>query len=127
MKIPTVDSLVKVRVRYTQGPRMIPPQPDFIEYTGKVVKPYKWVTGGQFCITGDEKFPIRTISSDSVVDLKIVKGSATEVDDAVKIFKVKGSKGDTYTVTRNKGVYTCTCVGFQWRKSCKHITSAATK
>lgn len=127
MKIPTVDSQVKVRVRYSQGPKMFPPQPDFIEYTGKVVKPYKWVKAGEFCITGDKNFPIRVIAVENVTDLQLISGSTKDVPDGVQVFNVKGSKGDSYNVTRANGSYTCTCQGFQWRKSCKHITSVASK
>jgi hypothetical protein len=36
-------------------------------------------------------------------------------------WKVKGSKGDSYTVTVGSGKIHCTCSGFQFRKSCKHV------
>ena len=40
--------------------------------------------------------------------------------------KVEGSKGNTYTVSRNKatGKITCTCPGFKYREKCKHLTIA---
>lgn len=39
-------------------------------------------------------------------------------------WEVPGSKGKTYTVTREPGGglnYTCTCPGFLYRGSCKHV------
>jgi len=40
--------------------------------------------------------------------------------------KVAGSRGNTYTVRRNKGnnELTCSCPGFKWRGKCKHLTKA---
>ena len=36
---------------------------------------------------------------------------------------VKGSKGSEYVVTRDGRSWSCTCVGFGFHKSCKHINS----
>lgn len=38
--------------------------------------------------------------------------------------KVQGSKGKIYTVTGHRGAWTCTCVGFGFRNTCKHVTAA---
>lgn len=36
---------------------------------------------------------------------------------------VKGSKGDVYTVTRRaNGSWFCSCMGFHYRKTCRHVT-----
>lgn len=41
---------------------------------------------------------------------------------SVKEYKVKGSKGDEYTVTISEVTgNTCTCTGFTFRGKCKHI------
>lgn len=34
---------------------------------------------------------------------------------------VKGSKGDVYYVNEKNGEYNCTCVGFKYHGTCKHI------
>lgn len=39
-----------------------------------------------------------------------------------KQFQVTGSRGDQYTVTETQGRWACTCSGFQFRNSCRHIT-----
>ena len=38
-----------------------------------------------------------------------------------KVWEVKGSKGNTYTVSRKSGAWACTCAGFKWRRDCKHM------
>jgi hypothetical protein len=35
---------------------------------------------------------------------------------------VKGSKGDSYTVSHIDGRYSCTCTGFKFHGRCKHAT-----
>ena len=34
---------------------------------------------------------------------------------------VAGSKGASYTVTENHGLWTCTCAGFKFRNRCRHV------
>lgn len=41
-------------------------------------------------------------------------------------WKVKGSKGDSYTVTSLDGQWNCTCPGFGFRRKCKHIDEVKT-
>jgi len=36
-------------------------------------------------------------------------------------WEVKGSKGDVYTVTENRGSWSCTCSGFKFRNQCRHV------
>lgn len=122
MRVPSVDSVIKVRVRYNQGPRMIPPQPDHSIYEGKVLSPYKWLNDRQFCMTGNDDWPIRVIHMDLVEDIQMLSGSFKNVDTGVKVYEVPGSKGAKYKVTRNSKGWTCTCAGFQFRKQCKHIS-----
>jgi type V secretory pathway adhesin AidA len=42
-------------------------------------------------------------------------------DSNVKSWTVAGSKGNTYVVTLEENVYNCTCSGFQFRGTCRHI------
>ena len=122
MLVPTVGSVVKVRTSYRQGPSMIPPRPAFHEYEGKVLPPYKWLNDRQFCMSGDNDWPIRVITMDFVEDLKILSGDAKKIDTDVKTWEVPGSKGNKYVVTRNSQGWSCTCTGFQFRKTCKHVS-----
>ena len=122
MRVPAVGSKIKIRVSYGQGPRMVPPQPGFREYEGEVIAPHKWLNDRQFCLTGSKEWPVRVISMDLVEDITMLKGTFHNVDTGVKVFTVSGSKGNTYTVTRNGRGWNCTCPGFQFRKQCKHIS-----
>lgn len=40
----------------------------------------------------------------------------------VETYKVEGSKGNTYTVTKDGGKLRCTCTGFTFRHTCKHLS-----
>lgn len=122
MKVPAVGSKIKVRVSYGQGPKMIPPQPGFNEYEGEVLPSHKWMNDRQFCLTGSSEYPVRIITMDLVEDIQLLKGKFKDVDTGVKVFSVKGSKGNTYTVTRNGNGWNCTCAGFQFRRQCKHVS-----
>jgi hypothetical protein len=106
------------------GPAMIPPRATTQVLEGRVVKAHKWLTDREFCITGDAAFPVRVINSAQVEDLEIISGSAQNIDTDVKTWTVQGSKGNEYTVSRWPGGWSCTCPGFQFRKSCKHTTNS---
>ena len=44
------------------------------------------------------------------------------IDDVKKMtWEVQGSKGNTYKVTLAGKLWGCTCPGFNWRRTCKHI------
>ena len=52
-----------------------------------------------------------------------VKSHPFKMEEAKSnLIKITGSKGNTYFVDPDK--QTCTCTGFQFRKSCKHIEQA---
>jgi hypothetical protein len=122
MRVPQVGSVVRVRTRYNQGPRMIPPQPDFTVYEGKVLNPDRWLTDRQFNISGNKDWPVRTINMLNVIDIEIVSGGFKTVNTDVKTWTVQGSKGNKYTVTRSSKGWSCTCSGFGFRRQCKHVS-----
>jgi len=45
----------------------------------------------------------------------------TTVKSNREVITVQGSKGNTYTVIKENGKATCTCVGYSFRKTCKHV------
>ena len=45
-----------------------------------------------------------------------------EVVSANPTWTIMGSKGDKYIVEKDGSVYNCTCSGFKYRGSCRHIT-----
>jgi len=95
---------------------------EFNYYTGEVVPNPRWVGPDQFCLsTGNPKFPFRVIDKDSVVGSDYVKKVASKI----RTVSVPGSKpGQSYLVELNGSASTCTCIGFGFRRSCKHIRMA---
>jgi hypothetical protein len=93
------------------------------EYTGQILPNPKWIASDAICVsTGDSQFPFRVIDRDRIVGLDISLALPRELKLNRATFIVNGSKpGTTYTVTRDHTQWSCTCVGFGFRKDCKHV------
>lgn len=122
MKVPTVGSKIVVTTSYSQRAAMIPPRPTTQSYEGVVIAPFKWLSDREFCMTGTKDFPTRVINMSSVVDIKVITGKLRTIDIDHKVWTVRGSKGNSYTVTRYSNKWDCTCPGFSFRKNCKHVS-----
>jgi hypothetical protein len=92
------------------------------QYTGTIVPNLKGFGNDVFCLsTGDAKFPVRVIEKDRCKTF-FQSYLPTPTASSKKLFSVKGSKpGSSYTVTCDGSHWSCTCVGFGFRKDCKHI------
>lgn len=44
-----------------------------------------------------------------------------------RVWTVKGSKGDEYTITERNESLQCTCSGFRFRGACRHVESIRSK
>lgn len=75
--------------------------PSYIEYDAVAVK------------TDNPEFPF------SVVPLRSVVGYVPSVDNSIETHEVV-SGANTYLVTVKGGKVSCSCVGFQFRRYCKH-------
>lgn len=93
----------------------------FAEYSGVILPNPKWVSSDSICLsTGDTQFPFRIIERERIMELG--KSVVSVSKPRSETFIVKGSKpGSTYTVTRDGTHWSCTCVGFGFRKDCKHV------
>ncbi len=115
------NSLYDVRDRYANGYV----GPEFNEYTGIVVHE-KWYGDDKIGLTTDMKhFPVRVLSRTNIVEVMGAKVDYTPVKSSRKTITVQGSKGNTYIVTKENGKATCTCPGFGFRKTCKHVQELA--
>jgi hypothetical protein len=124
--VPEIGSKIVVELA-TMGSNMIPPCSDTIQFEGEVLPSYKWLTDREFCLTGDDQMPIRVINLAKVRKITFRTGGAKTLNTSTKTFTIMGSKGDKYLVTRNPAGWSCTCKGFEFRKSCRHITEAQNK
>jgi hypothetical protein len=72
----------------------------------------------------DSPVRIREIPMHRITNLEYADGrDATKksVNTDAQTWSVMGSRGSRYTVIRTQSTWTCTCPGFQFRKSCRHI------
>lgn len=116
-----VGDIVTVQVRDTRNPALYASGVvrSIKQYTGTIVPTLKGFAKDVICLTtGDTKFPVRVIERNSIVGL----AGAVTVEPKTKTFIIKGSKpGSSYTVTCDGSHWSCTCVGFGFRKDCKHV------
>jgi hypothetical protein len=114
------NALYDVRDRYANGYV----GPEFNNYTGTIVREKFFATDEVGITTGDPRFPVRRIHRARIVEVGGAKLDYTPVKSDRITKTVQGSKGNTYIVTAENGKATCTCQGFQFRKSCKHTQEA---
>jgi len=91
---------------------------EFFTYEGESVA-LKHVGADSIALsTGIADFPIRVIPREWIVS---IDGAAyTHASSQTQTKIVKGSKGEEYVVTLGAKP-SCTCTGFQFRRTCKHI------
>jgi hypothetical protein len=121
MQRPQPGSVIEVEVEYAMDRRMIPPQSGRHVYRGEVLKSYRWLTDREFCLSGDERWPIRVINLGNVVRMEFESGSGSAVNTTARTWEVTGSGGNRYLVTRDSAGWTCDCKGFQFRRNCRHV------
>ena len=97
--------------------------PEFEEYTGTIVHE-NWYGNDRIGITSNVRgYPVRVISRKNIVE---ISGAQVNFDiNDSKTIVVQGSKGNTYIVTKENGKVSCSCPGFGFRKSCRHIKEIA--
>ncbi len=106
-----------VRHRYANGVA----GPEFNTYSGTIVRE-KWFGAEEIGITtGDPSFPFRRIHRSRIVEVGGAKVDYTPVKTETITKTVQGSKGNSYVVTKNGSNVRCTCPGYSFRKTCKHI------
>lgn len=91
-------------------------------YTGTLVH-QPWFESNEIGITTDlEWLPFRRIKINRIVKVgdEAVSHQLTSSENTV--ITVPGSKGNTYTVTKQFGKASCTCTGYSFRKTCKHLS-----
>jgi hypothetical protein len=95
---------------------------EFNYYTGTIMRE-KWFKDDEIGITtGIPSFPFRRIRRERILE---VNGAGVVFSPPPKVERiektVEGSKGNTYTVIKEGSRATCTCPGYSFRKTCKHL------
>ena len=111
--------MLKIRIKndmYKNRDRVAYNVPEFLDFTGDIVPRPKWVREDQFCLsTGDLQFPFRVLNKDDIVcGWELPNHQSSSI--APKIYNVK-----QYVVTNVGDRWSCSCVGFGYRKKCSHI------
>lgn len=121
-----VGSVVTIRVRNILWPQRHlyaagVVSSEFNTYTGTIMRE-RWFDADEIGITtGNPDFPFRRIRRERIVDVNGVEFAPLPPVER-SVFTVTGSKGDTYTVIREGSRSSCTCAGFSFRKTCKHLS-----
>ncbi len=93
------------------------PIEQYEEYEGDEIA-VKWVTADQLALTtGNPEFTFRVIERSRILSIDDQPYEYKKASKEPKVKLVKGSKGQTYEVTASS----CTCAGFQFRGTCRHI------
>jgi len=116
---------MKVKVKNSLYGKRYSNQSEFLTYEGEIVANPKWVDYDAISISTDQhKFRVRVIPKDIIVDIDGLESKYVAPISSERTFTVAGSKGNSYTVTVGSKGKNCTCIAFQYRKSCKHIAIA---
>jgi hypothetical protein len=95
------------------------------EITGEQLNTIKWLTPDEIAVANPAHpngFSI--LHKKNILWIKDLTGkkSTVKIDPDYRQWTVKGSKGNEYLVIRQKGKFQCSCLGFTYRGSCKHIS-----
>lgn len=94
---------------------------EFHYYEGEEVK-IKWASADELGLKTNDEVGLRIIQRENIreidgKDYRYIKGGLKELERIVK-----GSKGNEYTVKVSANGKSCTCPGFTFRGTCKHVT-----
>jgi hypothetical protein len=94
--------------------------------TGVVEKATRFTPPNFVRIVTDFNSPvrIREIPLNRITNLEFADGRIAVrelVKTETETWSIDGSKGSKYTVVCTRNKWTCTCPGFQFRRSCRHI------
>ncbi len=125
--VPQIGSIVTVTVKQTERYYYATDEFRYTTYEDlPVLRSEKWDPPNTFRVPAlNEKYlKERVISMNCVSALSINGHSATghAPNTNIQFINVKGSKNNEYVVTvEGKVAKSCTCIGFQYRRMCKHI------
>ena len=79
-------------------------------------------SGQRYAISGGTWIPVPSDATfDDLPKYMVVKRRESPSDASAGSWRVKGSKGNEYTVSVTDDQWSCTCAGFGFRRKCRHI------
>lgn len=125
-EIPNIGSVVRVTTKFVDNYIYATEEFRYFTHEGTVIPSPSWVMDG-FTMTADTNSKMRVISLQNIEKIEYItgKGERVKAMGGIRVFKVKSkSKGSTYMVTMQNGKFSCDCLGFQYRKACRHSAAA---
>ena len=95
------------------------------EIVGEQLDNIKWLKPDEIAVTNpNHPNGFSILHKKNILWIKDSQGKTAtiKIDPEYRQWTVNGSKGNTYLVIRQKGLYNCTCPGYTYRKTCRHIT-----
>jgi hypothetical protein len=87
---------------------------------GQIVQSPKWLDSDYVSVmTGNPNYPVSHVFKGNIVGFDLTRA---RIDSRMFIVRSK-SKGKTYNVISSNGEIKCDCIGYQYRKYCKHSTA----
>jgi hypothetical protein len=126
--VPTPGSVITVSTRYKSS--LLGKDYDDSTYEHvPVLQPQSWTKPNEFCIPAENEpfITFRTINIERVTALEVHEGETapTDIRHGTHHVPVKGSGSKVYTVVVVDGVgKKCDCLGFQYRRDCRHLRMA---
>jgi hypothetical protein len=101
--------------------------PEFYYVEGEPCETPRWVDYEAVSLRyGPGRYEFRIIDSATIVEVDGEHQSARPVSRTRREIKVTGDTGKPYMVVLDGTHTSCSCTGFQFRKTCKHIGLART-
>lgn len=126
--VPQPGSTITVTTRYANHYYLRDSDWDDTTYENvPVLPPQSWTKPHEFCIPAENEpfIKFRTISIERVIDLVVHEGSTADSKHGTIVVPVAGSGDKIYSVVVTDGVAkSCDCMGFQYRKNCRHLRIA---
>ena len=99
---------------------------EYTVYEGERIPTPSWVEYSAICITANIPSKYRIIRLESVVSIddEVVNKPVTQ-NTSDRVVRVNGSNGKEYLVTVQGKVKSCSCTGFSFRRTCKHLAAVA--
>jgi len=127
--IPAIGAVVRVKTRHQNTYELDWKTIPFVEkiYEGRVVPNDRFDKVTSFCMTGDDRIPVRNIVIENVVSIDYIKGKPAK-SQVVRKFHVKSSKGDKEYVVEVVGdKIRCSCPAGIYKGKCKHADAVREK